>query len=70
MVPPNLEDLLLFLTLPVVAIICISANIFIRARGDRSIDLSLKAFGVTIHLQSSTERSRKHTCNATTEGEL
>lgn len=46
------DNTIMLFSLPIVAIICLSMNIFIRARGNRSVQLNLRAFGVEVNLES------------------
>lgn len=44
---------MLIALLPVFAVVGISLNMFIRARGGRSFNLRLKGFGIDLTIQSS-----------------
>lgn len=50
---------LMIALLPVVAIVGISLNLFIRARGGRSFSLRLKGFGVDLQIDSSQRKSKE-----------
>lgn len=50
----NVQTALLFVSIPIIAMICLALNLFIRARGDRSVSMFLKAFGVEVRVESST----------------
>lgn len=50
----NVQTTLLFVSIPIIAMICLALNVFIRARGDRSFNMFLKAFGVEVRIESST----------------
>lgn len=58
----------LFLALaPVLAIVGISLNLFIRARGGRSFRLHLKGFGIDLNVESV--RPENIDCSSTVEQE-
>lgn len=46
------QSALLFALLPVIAVIGLSLNLFIRARGGRSFVLRLKGFGIDLTVES------------------
>lgn len=48
---------LMLALLPVFAVIGISLNLFIRARGGRSFSLRLKAFGIDLTIETSAQRA-------------
>lgn len=53
-----LSNLWLVAILPIVSIVCLGLNFFIRARGGRSVSVNLKAFGIELNISSSsTDRS-------------
>lgn len=47
------QSLLLLVLLPGLAIIGVTLNMIIRARGGRSLLLSLRGFGVTLQIETS-----------------
>lgn len=47
-----LSNLWLVAILPLVSIVCLGLNFFIRARGGRSVVINLKAFGVELNINS------------------
>lgn len=50
---------LLLALLPVFAVIGISLNLFIRARGGRSFNLRLKGFGIDLTIETSQVQDKK-----------
>lgn len=48
----DVDNVLWFLALPIAATICLSMNLIIRARGNRSINVSMSAFGVSVNFES------------------
>jgi len=38
--------------IPLISVLCLGINFFIRARGGRSVKLNLKAFGIELKLES------------------
>lgn len=52
-----LSNLWLVAILPIVSIVCLGLNFFIRARGGRSVVMNLKAFGIELNISSvSTDK--------------
>lgn len=49
-----LSNLWLVAILPIVSIVCLGLNFFIRARGGRSVSVNLKAFGIELNISSSS----------------
>lgn len=44
---------------PIVAMIGIALNLFIRARGGRSFSMRLKGFGIDLTVESLAEKGKK-----------
>lgn len=41
---------------PIVAVVCLALNVFVRARGGRALKMHIKALGVDILIESTTTR--------------
>lgn len=60
---------ILIALLPVFAVVGISLNLFIRARGGRSFNLRLKGFGIDLTIESGLDRRGASTNEAPAKGE-